>query len=368
MKTTKTFIALMAMVFTVALLTSASIAAPNNGNAVTPEIPESVGSVAMPISDGDKMPDYGQPSLSRELSQVPLPQANDQNDQDRDFEFLLAALNASPEPTTVLAQPAAGSKLDDLLPTGRPMEMTRRPPEEAMQPVVGQPGLRAAWLESADDGSVAPVSFTLEDTPSQTVDPLVLIGPDGNVQVQSDDPYTSKNLLLLGGNLRARDLRLGSLPAKLELDALRFNITDKVTVDPRCEIITHVRNTPAGLDLEEGVPLNIADSGLIKLFFHSAPNVEGLHWGMRAVGDRRAEFKSLIENGKILVGMVYNGTFTISPAVVIYDGQFTYITLDLPKYDRPVHSQVHEGLIDIPEPATMTLLALGGVALIRRRK
>ena len=86
------------------------------------------------------------------------------------------------------------------------------------------------------------------------------------------------------------------------------------------------------------------------------------------MGDRRAEFKQLVESGKIVVGLVYNGTVTNSPAVIIFDGQYTYVTIDLPKFDRPVHSEMINTIVDVPEPMTMTLLAFGGVALLKRRK
>jgi len=258
----------------------------------------------------------------------------------------------------------------DFSPAGRQMEPSRRPDTDEMQPVEGATETQAVWMDAmTSDGSVAPNEpIGNYDAPSESVDPMSLIAADGNVQIQSDDPYTSKNLLLMGGNLRAKNLTLGALPAKLELDAVRFNVTDSVTIDPKCEIITHIRNTPSGLDLEEGVPLTIAGTGRLRLLFHSAPDVEGIHWGMRAVGDRQAEFKQLVESGKIVLGLVYNGTVTNSPAVVIFDGQYTYVTIDLPKFDRPVYSQSVEKRVEVPEPMTMSLFAIGGLALLKRRK
>jgi hypothetical protein len=326
----------------------------------------SAGTVAMPISESDKLPDFEQPSRSRALSDQAIPDGDSFNNSG--YEFVLVILNRSPNTDAMapsLAQP--GETGTDLM-TGRPMDPTRRPDPSDMQPVDDSDGTNAVWMNVlSSDGSVAP-ELGDYDSPAVSVDPMVLIGDDGDVNIQSDDPYTSKNLLLMGGNLRARNLTLGTLPAKLELDAVRFNVTDAVNIEPKCEIITHVRNTPAGLDFEEGALLDIANSGRIRLMFHSAPNVEGIHWGMRAVGDRQVEFKQLIESGKIVVGLVYNGTVTNSPAVVIFDGQYTYITIDLPKFDRPVHSEVNGYVTDVPEPMTLSLLALGGVALLKRRK
>ncbi len=341
---------------------------PSNDNPAPTADADTVGSVAMPLSETDQLPDFEQPSHSRALTNGGLPDGQGFNDTG--YEFVLVMLGRSPDSTTMANSLAQANVSTDFTPTGRPMEPSRRPDAEDMQPVQGATGTQAVWMDAmTSDGSVAPNQpFGNYDTPSQSVDPMVLIGADGNVQIQSDDPYTSKNLLLMGGNLRAKNLTLGALPAKLELDAVRFNVTDAVTIDPKCEVITHVRTTPAGLDLEEDVPLTIAGTGRLRLLFHSAPNVEGIHWGLRAVGDRQAEFKQLVESGKIVVGLVYNGTVTNSPAVVIFDGHYTYVTIDLPKFDRPVYSQTVETRVEVPEPMTMGLLAIGGVALLKRRK
>ena len=204
------------------------------------------------------------------------------------------------------------------------------------------------------------------------VDFTALLNADGNVILEPSDDQESMNILVRPGRFAVDTLELGRTRARLEMDECQFAVADGVRLMPNGRIITHIRSAPAGLDLSDDAFMQISRGAKIILLWHGAPTVEGIHWGMRAKGDRRAEFRKLLRTGRILIGKLENGVMAISKAVIIFDGEYTYITIDYPVYDKPINSRALEIRVEpqeIPEPASICVLSLGaGLSLLRRRR
>lgn len=204
------------------------------------------------------------------------------------------------------------------------------------------------------------------------VDFTALLNADGDVILGPSEDEESMNILVPPGRFAVGRLELGRTRARLEMDECQFAVADGVRLMPNGRIITHVRSAPAGLDLSDDAFLEISRGAKIILLWHGAPTVEGIHWGMRAKGDRREEFRELLRTGRIIIGRLENGAMAISKAVIIFDGEYTYVTIDFPVYDKPINSRALEISVEpqeIPEPASILLLSLGAcLPLLRRRR
>jgi len=102
----------------------------------------------------------------------------------------------------------------------------------------------------------------------------------------------------------------------------------------------------AGLDLPVGVPVTINGGELNITFEDSTLPVDEIYWGMRAVGDRVAEFQSL--SGLNIIDNADLGEPTIFEA-----NGFTYIGFVVPQ---------------VPEPSSFVLVGLAMLALVRRQR
>jgi len=203
------------------------------------------------------------------------------------------------------------------------------------------------------------------------VDFTALLNADGNVILGPSDDEERKDVRVPPGRFAMDRLELGRTPTRLEMDECQFAVTGGVRLMHNGRIITHVGGAPAGLDLSDDAFLEISRGAKIILLWHGAPTVEGIHWGMRAKGDRREEFRELLRTGRIIIGKLENGAMAISKAVIIFDGEYTYITIDFPVYDKPINSRAFEIRVEpqeIPEPASILLLSLGACLPILRRR
>ncbi len=247
---------------------------------------------------------------------------------------------------------------------------TTRPAENQLQPVPGMSGTRGAIMaEFSPDGSVfIPVDFTETIERGAPTNPFTALTPEGDLILEAPTENDAIAMLLVDGEIRVRNVSLGRTRTLLEIENMQLDVTDRVTLGQYGRIITHIYSSSAGLDLAEGVVLDLARGSRIKLFFHDVPTTEGIHWGMRAKGNRVEEFTSLARAGRITVSLVFEGAIAPSAAVIKYDGEYTYITVDKPKHDRPVRSKISDQREEVPEPMTLALLGAGSAALLRRKR
>ena len=232
-----------------------------------------------------------------------------------------------------------------------------RPPPETNRPVLGAPQTFAA-IRPVDDSSNGSAPISLADG-------------SGRVLVGADAAARFRYLVLRGGRIGELSLRVSQRGAVLELDAIQFAIRRALEVTDHATVITHIREYPAGLDLAGDALLNL-DGGRLQLLFHMSPADEGVHWGLRARGDWQDRFYRLIQDRQITVGAVELGRVTPAEPLVIFDGEYTYITLGPPVYESPIQSQVRFAVMyepaRVPEPLTIALLGLGAVGPLRRRR
>ncbi len=336
----------------------------------------SVLTVIMPLPDSDQAPNYDDPAVTTEALARRNPSLVSQTDPGDPLIVVLETV----DPQQIMPTGPDGQLTDLFLaagPEGRPQDLpfremvpNTRPGENTLRPVAGAAGTRGAMMqEFSPDGSVfVPVDFSETIESPLPTDPFTALSPEGDLRLEATTEDGVAAMLLVDGEIRARSLSLGQTRTLLELDNLQLDVTDRVTMGRYGRIITHIRGSSAGLDLGEGAVLDLARGSRIKLFFHDVPATEGIHWGMRAVGNRVEEFTALARAGRITVSLVFEGAIAPSAAVIKYDGQYTYVTVDTPEHDRPVRSQVAFSRSEVPEPMTMTLLALGGAALLRKRR
>ena len=333
--------------------------------------------VAIPLSDDDRLPDFDTPAAVLRL--FPQPSVIGPESPDALLDRLIA--NGSPADSDADAKdrPAARSNIAPsplrlrhtiFAAPGATLNPARSPPrlisvfDNAPQP---SPRTMSVIADhSAANATTAPAPRSINPTP---VEFAALLDEDGNVIIESPDPNSRRDLIVHHGRFELGRLELGRTITQLELDGAQFVVAEGVDLMPNGRIVTHVRGTPAGLDFSAGAVIHIDRGARIVLFFHAASTVEGIHWGMRATGDRREEFRRLIVSGRIVVGQLHDGLMIITKAVIIFDGEYTYITIDYPKFDIPVNTP-HPVVVTIvsPEPAGVSLLGLGGLALLKRRR
>ncbi len=331
----------------------------------------SVLEVIMPLSDSDQVPDYDNPAVtSGVLSDPNHPMVQADNDDP-----LIAVLDTIEPP---LPTGPDGELSDFFLAAAddgqdlpfRPMMPNTRPGESQLLPITGADGTRGTIMsEFSPDGSVfIPEDFTETVQRGAPADPFTVLTPEGDLILAAPAEDEVAAMLLVDGEIRVRNVSLGQTRTLLEIENMQLDVTDSVTLGQYGRIITHIYGSSAGLDLAEGAELDLARGSRIKLFFHDAPSTEGIHWGMRAKGNRVAEFTALARAGRITVSLVFEGAIAPSAAVIKFDGEYTYITVDKPKHDRPVRSEVNFSREEVPEPMTLALLAIGSGALLRRKR
>ena len=333
--------------------------------------------VAIPLSDDDRLPDFDTPAAVLRLLPQPsvvgpetpdalldrliangAPADSDADAKDRPAARANIAGSPPRRRHTIFAAPGAtlnpaSSPLPRLIPI---FDNAPQPSPETITFIAGN---------SAADATTAPAPRSINPTP---VEFAALLDEDGNVIIESPDPDSRRDLIIHRGRFELGRLELGRTITQLELDGAQFAVADGVDVMPNGRIVTHVRGAPAGLDFSADAVIDINRGARIVLFFHAASTVEGIHWGMRSTGDRRDEFRRLIVAGRIVVGQLHDGLMIITKAVIIFDGEYTYITIDYPKFDNPVNTPHPVVTTVVPEPAGITLLGLGGLALLKRRR
>jgi len=324
-------------------------------------------SVALPLPDDDRMPDPNAPAMA--FTMLPdLPPADiPQGRVVLDKEIAANTPDVSDVRTEEVHAPKNGAViLGEAPPDGR---VARRLLHAlGIRPPAGPDNVVRLSVLSPDAGSPASAFIEAGATP---IDFQALQDENGNVVIRPDDFEGSRNLIVPPGRFASKTLTLESTATQLQLDGAQITIARQAHILPAGRIITHVRQTPAGLDLGQDAAIQIDRDARIVLFFQGAPSVEGIHWGMRAKGDRRAEFRRLIESGRIIVVKIEAGAIALTKAVIIFDGEYTYITIDYPKYDKPVNSEIRDVVTEpylIPEPAALALLGLGGVVLLTRKR
>ncbi len=337
--------------------------------------PELLPKVAIPLANDDRLPDFNTYAVVMEMLAVPPARGADDSHGVLDGGIVLRDASYS-DARLVLAD----SEIYILLglaryarpALGRQPRLVVRPTAKPLPSLLSADVVQAMLtVMSPNEGGPTITVPAPSSTHMTLVDFTALLNAEGNVVLYSDDPDARQDVLVQRGRFSLGTLELGRSPATFEMDEARFAVSDRVYVMPKGRIVTHIRSAPAGLDLSADVVLDIRRGGKIILLWHGGPNVEGIHWGMRAKGDWRVQFRYLIEAGRIIVGKLENGVMAISKAVIIFDGVYTYITIDIPVYDKPINSRALEGYADIeriPEPATILLLSLGGLAALRRRR
>ncbi|MEN6662350.1 MAG: PEP-CTERM sorting domain-containing protein, partial [Phycisphaerae bacterium] len=156
------------------------------------------------------------------------------------------------------------------------------------------------------------------------------------------------------GRFFAGDLNVneGSTPTVLGgLISNQISIGDASTL-----IVKQANNQLDGLTLD-GSSLSLGGSGLLSLIFDNK-EVAGLDWAFRWLGDHATTLEGLHTAGKL--------TWDGAPALD-YQGN----PIDVSIFYNDADGYTYVGYTsNIPEPATMTLLAIGaaGVLLRRRRK
>ncbi|MHC4986786.1 MAG: PEP-CTERM sorting domain-containing protein [Planctomycetota bacterium] len=232
-----------------------------------------------------------------------------------------------------------------------------RPPPETDLPVLGAPQTFASVRPLGDE--------------SDGATPVTLADTAGRVLVGEGDSARFRYLVLRGGRVSELSVRVSQPGAVLELDAIQFAVRRTLEVTNHATVITHIRDYPAGLDLDGDALLDLT-GGRLHLLFHVSPADEGVHWGLRAKGDWQDRFYRLIQDRQITVGAVELGRVTPAEPLVIFDGEYTYITLGPPVYESPIQSQVRFAVIyepaQVPEPLTISLVGLGSAVLLRRRR
>ncbi len=228
-----------------------------------------------------------------------------------------------------------------------------RPALEATRPVAGAPNTLGA--ERIGPGEHSP-----------TDQPLQLADDRGDLIIAPPLEADVRYVLLKGGQVKGQALTVRQPGTKLELDNVLLTVQGAATVKQNAEVVTHIRRRSAGLDLTGQTELDLTGGRLIVLF-HDHPEGTGLHWGLRAAGDRRDSLRDQIEAGELIVAAVRNGGAVDAEPLLIFDGQFTYLTIDKPVYDDPICSFGYVKT-PVPEPGLVGLLATGGLALLRRRR
>jgi len=242
-------------------------------------------------------------------------------------------------------------------PEGQPfvtfMAADVEPRVSATRPVAGSQGTQGAIVTNGRQ--------------DQTDEPLMITDMYGNLTIDGAAEMDRRLVFLRGGEIESRLLKVRSGAVCLELDDVRLRVRQGVEVASDGVVVTHVRERSSGLDLDDDVELGIA-TGRIILFFHDNRVGRELHWGLRALGDRRDELTGLIQDQRLIVAVVRSGGVADADPLIIFDGEFTYVTLDRPVYEDPVHWGTVYELKPIPEPATMVTLAASAIALLRRRR
>jgi hypothetical protein len=269
---------------------------------------------------------------------------------------LTAPTDESLQAITVLQAETADLLLDSMLST---QDLPSFEPDflaltyQATRPVPGAEGTLGADLRGAID--------------PDDKQPLVLADEYGHIVIAPQADDERRHVLLQGGRIESAVLTVMEDGALLELDGAQLAVTDAAGVIRNGQLETHIHGSSAGLDLGPDAALNLA-GGQVVLYFHRHGDEKGIHWGMRGKGDRREEFQQQINANRILAAVVFNGQFGEAEPQILYDGQYTYITIKPPVFDDPVHSSVVYGGAPIAEPATLGLLGLGALALLKRRR
>jgi len=231
----------------------------------------------------------------------------------------------------------------------------------ARRPVANTDGTRAAVIDQYTGLAI------IDNDEAETLD----LGDAAGSVVVKAPPQEGRHLLLQGGRVARKSLTVGQDGGMLELDGTQFAIQQGVRIYPDGRIVTHIYGASAGLDLAKGARLDLAPGGQLVLYFHDTPTARGIHWGLRSRGDRRKEFHELIAAGRIIVAIIRDGGIAEAEPLIIFDGQYTYVTIKMPVHDRPINSTVRyleapAGYI--PEPATVGLLGAAGIALLKPRR
>lgn len=365
---------------TAALLSVSAIGPAQNVNAAILGRAELPTTVAMPLPNADRLPDLTSPAV---VMQMLPPQSGDY------LTVALRAITLGEQATPGIGAPQAHNVADSELPflaftkedvfpslhpwRGAPI-VSREPsafslptlaPTQTRRPFASELMLNVTAVAEAPPTVFVPIPAAPAALP---VDFTSLLNEQGNIILDSR-PDDERDVVLNGGRFALGELELGRSQSRMTLDETQFAVSDGVRLLSKGRIITHIRSAPAGLDFSEDAVLDIQRGAKIVLLWHSAPAVNGIHWGMRAEGDWRMEFRFLISSGRIIVGKLEYGAMAISKAVVIFDGVYTYITIDIPVYDRPVSSWSIDHRVDeIPEPASILLVSLGGLVALKHRR
>ncbi len=157
------------------------------------------------------------------------------------------------------------------------------------------------------------------------------------------------------GAVTANSLQLGEdyvntqARGELTLFGTQVTVADSVTVN-RGVIDVHVGNTSAGIDLlsSDAADFVLGSNGSMVIHFEEDP-VEPFLFGLRMAGDQVAFLEGLAAAGRLswdAAGMSPN--YAAKLGIYAYGGT------------------THVGLI--PEPGVVSLMALGGLCLLRRRR
>jgi len=330
----------------------------------------------IPLPNSDRLPDMSAPAVV--ISVLPGPASAGVTDVVLDEAMVTGAVvYETVDYDAVFDEPGAEAFYAALAGV-RPADLLRAQQAAASHRMAARPSrpflavgelpvlLNVVSADAAAPTVIVPAPISDHATP---VDFTALLNADGDVILEPSDDEESMNILVRPGRFAVDTLELGRTLARLEMNECQFAVADGVRLMPNGRIITHIRSAPAGLDLSDDAFLEISRGAKIILLWHGAPTVEGIHWGMRAKGDRRAEFRKLLRTGRIIIGKLENGAMAISKAVIIFDGEYTYITIDYPVYDKPINSRAIEiRPQEIPEPVTALLLGIGGLAVALRRR
>ena len=228
-----------------------------------------------------------------------------------------------------------------------------RPALDATRPVAGAPDTMGA--ERIGPGEHIP-----------TDQPLQLADDSGDLIIAPPPDAERRYVVLKGGQVVGQSLTVRQPGTKLELDNVLLTVQGAAKVQQNAEVVAHIRQRSAGLDLTGRTKLDLTGGRLIVLF-HDHPEGTGLHWGLRAAGDRRDSLRDQIKAGELIVAAVRNGGAVDAEPLLIFDGQFTYLTIDKPVYDDPICSFGYVRT-PVPEPSLLIVLSAGGLALLRRRR
>jgi len=140
---------------------------------------------------------------------------------------------------------------------------------------------------------------------------------------------------LKGAQVRADDVVIGSIisgaSGLIEIDDTSFKVDNSLLVDTTGTLRIDVASTGNGLDLDEETAVTVVQGGVIEVNFNEAPAGGGVHWGIRAEGNRSAELGQLLADGYIQMFIPFQDAIPPEErqyvALVFEEGGYTYAGL-----------------------------------------